>query len=86
MENNLTFQWIVPQLISVIGALIIFAIGIIGWIVRNILTNIESRIKEYVKKLEDFIELSTTIGHNHDLRITVLEEHILDEPKKYGSR
>lgn len=72
MTDHLTYQWLTPLLI-----------GIIGWMIKNYLASMDLTIKgvkedllDHIKRVESFMKESDEKHILADKRITRMEDHV----------
>lgn len=82
--DQLTYQWLVPQLIGFIGGMILLFLAIIGWVIRNYLSSMKAEVVEMKVEMKNsgeeirkYFEENGKKHHAADIRMTKIEEHLL---------
>jgi len=79
MQDHLTYQWLTPVLISLIG----FSVAIIGIMIRGYLSSIEKSVNDvgdhlekHISKVEVFILNINEKYYSADKRLSIVENFI----------
>lgn len=79
IEPNLTYQWLVPQLITAIGGLILLLLAGITWIVNNALSvvkEMKTEMKSSNEKMDQYFKENELRHNKNELDIARIKEHI----------
>ena len=75
-EQTLTFQWLTPLLIAIVG----FLVGIIGFMVKEYLSRMSRDInevkidlREHIMNVSKYMNDNSNHNHNIEIRLTKLE-------------
>ncbi len=71
MEHNLTYQWLTPIMIG----MLVFLVGIIGFMIKAYLQLIADTIGKHITKVEAFMTKTTEQWASADKRLSRLEDH-----------
>jgi hypothetical protein len=75
MESQLTYQWLVPILLTIIGFFIVYYLNSMNSKIKDI----DDKFTKHVDKVDSWMNTASEKHFKTELRVTRLEDHIISK-------